>query len=182
MQHYSSLLDKLMSHVKNGQMRRHEYEYISNFLGDVNFLIFGTGYDTDFWRYCNAQGKTYFLEHDPNWILDTFHDTFLINYSCNIKDYEELLAQYKSRYYDNLKIKLPQIVYDTSFDVILVDAPQGNKKNSIGRMQSIYTARELSTNKTNIFVHDCNRRVEHLYTTEMFTIVKELEKLRHCKI
>jgi len=50
-----------MSHVKNGQMQRYEYEHISNFLGDVNFLVFGTGYDSDLWRYSKRFGKTVFL-------------------------------------------------------------------------------------------------------------------------
>jgi hypothetical protein len=182
MQHYSHLLDKLMSHVKNGQMQRYEYEHISNFLGDVNFLVFGTGYDTEFWRYCNAQGNTYFLEHDSNWVLDTSHDTFLINYSCNIKQSKRLLKEFKNSNTKNLEIDLPSEILNKNFDVILVDSPAGNKKNSIGRMQSIYMAYRMSNKNTNIFVHDCDREVEDSYTKSMFTVVEDLNKLRHCTL
>jgi uncharacterized protein (TIGR01627 family) len=181
MQHYNKLLNELIDNVKKGQMEKHEYEYISDFLGDVNLLVFGTGYDTKFWRYCN-KGTNCFLEHDKNWILEEENDIFLVEYSSRICDYKKLLDEYDQKNYINLEIELPKKVKETAFDVILVDAPPGNKQNSIGRMQSIYTAKKLANENTDIFVHDCDREVEDAYTQKMFTIVKQLKKLRHCKI
>ena len=80
-----------------------------------------------------------------------------------------------------LEMDLPQQVLDTTWDVIFVDGPPGNKKRSHGRMQSIYTAYKLANKNTEIFVHDCNRPVEDTYTKHFFEIEKQLKKLRHCK-
>ena len=178
---FNSKLDDLILKVKKSQMERVEYEYISSFLGNKNFLVFGTGYDTEFWRFCNLKGFNIFLEHDSKWILKSNKDTFLIDYTCNILNYKNLLLQYKNNDYSNLKIDLPPIVYTTKWDVILVDGPPGNKKNSIGRMQSIFMAKFLSSKNTDILIHDCDREVENLYSKELFKIVKQLTKLRHCK-
>lgn len=164
-----------MSKVKKGQMARHEYQYISDLLGDKNFLVFGTGYDTDFWRYCNKDGLNLFLEHDEQWILESSNDTHLINYSTEISKYQEYLTDFSL-----LEMTLPKDVLETSWDIIFVDGPPGNKKTSFGRMQSIYTAWKLASNQTDIFVHDCDRVVEDTYTKYFFNITKELVKLRHC--
>lgn len=164
-----------MSKVKKGQMTRHEYEYIANLLGKKNFLVFGTGYDTDFWRFCNKDGFNIFLEHDKKWILENSKDVHLVNYTTNISKYQE--------YLDNLSLlemNLPKVVLETSWDAIFVDGPPGNKSTSFGRMQSIFTAWKLAHEQTDVFVHDCDRIVEDTYTKYFFNISNELTKLRHC--
>lgn len=178
---HQSSLDTLMSKVKKGQMDRTEYEYIANLLGGKNFLVFGTGHDSKFWREVNSSGTTLFLEHDPNWVLEDSPDVFLVKYTCNIKNHKQLLDEYKNNVYTNLEVNIPDEVYNYEWDVIFVDGPPGNKKNSIGRMQSIYMANKLANYDTQIFVHDCNRPVEQLYTNEFFNIQNELVKMRHCR-
>ena len=168
-------LDTLMKYVKKGQMTREEYSYIGQYLGSVNFLIFGTGYDTPYWRYKN-KGLNIFLEHDKNWIPKNSTDIYQIQYSTSIANADLYLKNP-----DDLKINLPQEVTSKNWDVIFVDAPPGNKDTSIGRMQSIYCAYTLASANTEIFVHDCDRDVEKKYTDHFFTVVTELTKLRHCR-
>ena len=176
-----SNLDILMSEVKKGQMERSEYEYVTQHLGNKNFLIFGTGHDSKYWRDVNSGGLNLFLEHDPKWVLEETQDVRLVKYTCNIKNYQQLLEEYRNGQYSNLEFEVPQEVYNHNWDVIFVDGPNGNKKNSIGRMQSIYMANKLATPDTHIFVHDCNRTVEDTYTREFFNIETQLSKMRHCR-
>jgi len=178
---YNEKLNLLMSNVKNSQMTRDEYSYIAEKLNNKNFLVFGTGHDTEFWRYCNSGGLNIFLEHDPKWIFKKYQDTYLIEYTTCIDQYKTLLNEFNNNNYKNLELSVPSFLYNISWDMIFVDGPPGNKKNSIGRMQSIYTAYKLANKNTDIFIHDCDRVVEDTYTKFMFKILKELVKLRHCK-
>lgn len=180
MQVFENKLKILMSRVKNGQMTEEEYRYISSFLGNKNFLVFGTGYDSDFWRFVNNKGKTVFLEHDIKWIPENKDDVFLINYTSNIKNFKILLREYENKNFLNLEIKIPNFIIEINWDFILVDGPPGNKKNSIGRSQSIYMAKKLSSKNTQIFIHDCNRELEDLYSIKLFKVINQLTKLRHC--
>lgn len=175
MQPFDTELDILMSKVKKGQMERNEYSYIAERLGNKNFLVFGTGHDTVFWRHVNS-GTNLFLEHDKKWIPAGSTDVHLVEYQTQLLKYREYLDDYTQ-----LEMALPQQVLDTHWDVIFVDGPPGNKKRSHGRMQSIYTAWKLADSNTDIFVHDCNRPVEDIYTKHFFNIQQELVKLRHCR-
>jgi uncharacterized protein (TIGR01627 family) len=179
-----NMIFQLKEKTQDTQMTTEEYEYIASFLGDKNFLVFGTGYDSDLWRYANRQGKTIFLEHNTQWITNT-EDTCQISYTCNLrKDKDRLLEEYKQGMFSNLIIDLPSEVTTTTWDLILVDSPEGGKKKHYhGRMQSIYAAKQLASLETDIFVHDCDRYVEDVYSSVMFSkLIKELTKLRHFKI
>ena len=175
------LLDKVIEDTEQKQMTKDEYRYISSFLGNKNVLVFGTGYDSDLWRYANQNGKTIFLEHNSSWITN-FQDTYHIIYTSNLRrDKHILLEQYKQGDYSGLEIDMPDEVKNTAWDLILVDSPEGGKKKHYhGRMQSIFTAKKLARKNTDIFVHDCDRKVEDLYTKEFFgEPKKQLTKLRH---
>lgn len=176
------LLDELMKAVQNTQMQREEYAYIASFLKQSNFLVFGTGFDSDYWRCVNDGGFTAFLEDDEEWIDDAKSDIYKIEYSTTRKQHAVLLQQFKNKNYTNLELDVPMIIRQTKWDVILVDAPVGNSDDAPGRMQSIYTAQKLANPKTHVFVHDCNREVENIYTKTMFKhVVKDLFKLRHLR-
>jgi len=175
------LLDKLMKSVGDGQMKREEYSYISNFMGNKNVLIFGTGRDSDYWRFCNTTGKTVFLENDDTWIDKTKKDIIKVDYTCSIKNSKKLLEEVKEGNYSNVKIVIPPELKTIEWDVIFVDSPTGYNNNCPGRMQSIFTALELSNKNTHIFIHDCNREVEHTWSMELFEIQTQLTKLRHLK-
>lgn len=170
-----SKLNELMSKVKKRQMTRYEYQYISTFLRSKNFLVFGTGYDTDFWKFCNKDGFNLFLEHDEKWIPKNSNDVHLVNYKTDISKYQEYLEDFSL-----LEMTLPKNVLETAWDIIFVDGPPGNKNSSFGRMQSIFTAWKLANSQTAVFVHDCDRIVEDVYTKHFFNITNELVKLRHC--
>ena len=174
-------LDILIDKVGDTQMQRDEYAYIASFLKCSNFLVFGTGYDSNYWRCVNKCGHTVFLEDDPDWI-DSANDIIQVEYTSKRFQYLDFMEEYLNGNYKNLKIKLPKKVTDVEWDVIYVDAPVGNSDTAPGRMQSIFAARELATPNTDIFVHDCDRLVEDLYTSKMFDeTVKNQLKLRHLR-
>jgi uncharacterized protein (TIGR01627 family) len=179
--HCNNHLDYLMNKLKNTQMEREEYAYIASFLKDSNFLVFGTGYDSDYWRCVNINGHTVFLEDDEQWIDDSKKDILKIEYTTKRNEYEKLLDNYKKGDDSGLTINLPDTVKNVDWDVIYVDAPVGNSDKKPGRMQSIYAAYKLSSPHTQVFVHDCDRDVENIYTSTFFSINKELTKLRHLR-
>ena len=61
-------------------------------------------------------------------------------------------------------MRLPEQVTQSRWDVILVDGPAGYTDENPGRMQSIYTASKLIKKGGYVFVHDCHRKVEQVYS------------------
>lgn len=180
---FEQMLNEKMSKSNFGQMTTDEYRYIGSFLNSKNFLVFGTGHDTPMWRYANRNGKTLFLENIGKWIKPEDTDVIKVTYTTKRAQYKELLEEYRQGKYDRLVMDLPRVVLDTQWDCIFVDSPVGTTDKKPGRMQSIYMASVLANSNTEIFVHDCDRTVEDVYTTEMFSIfIKELTKLRHVRL
>lgn len=179
---FEDILNKVLILTKNKQMAEEEYRYIASFLGDKKFLVFGTGFDTELWRYSNKNGITIFLENNIKWIENN-DDTLLIKYTSKIADADYILNQYRSNNLDLLYIDLPNIVINTKWDCIFVDSPEGWSNKCPGRMQSIYAASKLAGNDTDIFIHDCDRYVEDLFSREFFKFeIKHLKKLKHFRI
>lgn len=176
-----NLLDFLLKKVGDTQMTREEYSYISKHLGGKNVLIFGYGHDADYWRFCNRDGTTIFLEDDSRWIDKLKRDIVKVDYTCKMSDCMKLYSDLKNGNYDGLRMSIPPKMREFRWDVILVDAPTGFDNSCPGRMQSIFTALELSNSNTDIFVHDCDRFVEDAFTRELFDIHKQYNKLRHLK-
>lgn len=179
---FEKMLAEKMVKSNHGQMTADEYRYIANFLGDKNFLVFGTGHDTPLWRYANRNGLTIFLENNSKWIRPEDADVYKVNYTTKRAQYKELLQEFKENNFTNLKMELPAVVEKTTWDYIFVDSPMGTNDKKPGRMQSIFTAWALSNPQTEVFVHDVDRKVEDLYSKELFSaIIKDLTKLRHLK-
>lgn len=173
-------IDNLIKINKNSQMTKEEYLYICSFLKNVNFLVFGTGNDSDYWRSCNNEGYTLFLEHEKQWIDSTKKDIIHVKYTCKLNQYKKLLYEYKTKNYTNLTIDIPNELYNIKWNCILVDSPQGWDDKCPGRMQSIFMSSILANKNTNVFIHDCNRDVENIYSKEMFSNeIKTLKTLRH---
>lgn len=173
------LISEQMRLTKGKQMTEEEYTYIASLLGNKNVLVFGTGHDSNIWREANNDGLIIFLEDNDKWIQDA-NDVYRVSYTSVLTDADKFLEEYKLGIFDKLKINLPDTVKNTKWDVIIVDAPAGNKSHFPGRMQSIFTAKKLARKNTDIFVHDCDRKVEDLYTKEFFgEPKKQLTKLRH---
>ena len=180
---YELLLKDLLEKVKTYQMTEDEYRYISKHLSNKNFLVFGTGYDTPLWEYANRYGKTFFLEHDEKWIPKYKENVLKINYTCSIEESNKLLEEYNKTNYENLLINIPEKIRNSVWDCILVDSPPGYSREHHGRMQSIFTAKQLSNNVTNVFIHDCDREIEKKYASTMFhKTVFQTKKLMHVKI
>lgn len=182
-ENFKKLLTEKMEKSNHGQMTAEEYRYIGSFLGDKNFLVFGTGHDTPLWRYANRNGKTLFLESNSKWINSEDTDVIKVTYTSKRAWQQRLLEEYHNGIFDNLKMELPNEVTDTKWDCIFVDAPVGTTDKKPGRMQSIFTASTLASKDTDVFVHDCDRVVEDVYSKTMFSnTIKDLTKLRHVKL
>lgn len=179
----NTLLDEVMEAVEDTQMQREEYAYVASFLKQSNFLVFGTGHDSKYWKCVNNGGNTVFLEDQDEWIEFYGDGVKKVTYTTVMNEYEILLKEYLNNDLKKLEMRLPKEITETKWDVIFVDGPVGNSYDAApGRMQSIFTAQKLATPETHVFVHDCNRKVEDLYTTVMFSRrIKDLFKLRHLK-
>jgi uncharacterized protein (TIGR01627 family) len=129
-------------------------------------LIFGLGYDSVFWFKLNRGGVTIFLEDNKDWFQkitkkSSYLIAFLVNYNTKRADWQMLL-----KYPSLLDMTLPNNVEKEEWDIILVDGPDGWNDQTPGRMKSIYLASRLVKNLGDIFVHDCNREVEDIYSNK----------------
>lgn len=150
-------------------------------------LVFGAGNDSSMWNQINAGGSTVFLEHNGDWIgkvreADPSLDIRAVEYRTRITQWRELLDQP-----DSLAMNLPQEIRATTWDVVLVDAPNGfiiaNEYPGFGpihgRMQSIYASSGLVAPGGFVFVHDAQREVENACCDELFSgACRELFRFR----
>lgn len=187
--------DNIIELVNNNpyQLEFAEYAYIADLISEKNgkFLIFSVGNDSELWLEINKKGETIFIEDNLDWLeiikqkLPSI-EVYLVKYETQLTQWQELLEQYKQGQ-NNLTMELPDIVIQTSWDYIFVDAPAGYDNHFPGRMKSIYAAAQLASNtiQTDVFVHDCNREVEAIYSDYFLkpeNLVKEFSRLRHYQI
>ncbi|CAN1139285.1 Probable methyltransferase At1g27930 [Linum perenne] len=116
----------------------------TKFPRDLNFLIFGLGFDSLMWSSLNPRGCTIFLEEDPSWVKSVLNDaptldTYTVQYRTQFKEADRLLNSYrkeplcspaKTYLRGNYKCTLaltglPEEVYEKEWDVIMIDAPRG---------------------------------------------------------
>ena len=132
-------------------------------------LIFGVGNDSSLWIDLNIGGTTLFLESNAYWLNHVQSqlpdiNVHLVHYNTLLSDWKYLLNNKNRRL---LKLTVPEVVLDTQWDIIFVDGPEGYNDSTPGRMKSIYTTSLLANQQNNdvhIFVHDCDRNVEAVYT------------------
>jgi glucuronoxylan 4-O-methyltransferase len=82
---------------------------------------------------------------------------------------------------------LPAEIYETGWDLIMVDAPTGYYDEAPGRMTAIYTAGMMARNRkqggeTDVFVHDVNREIEDKFSKAFLCegyMKKQEGRLRH---
>ncbi|KAK8512983.1 hypothetical protein V6N13_090275 [Hibiscus sabdariffa] len=170
-----------------------------------NFLVFGLGHDSLMWSSLNYGGRTVFLEEDEAWIeqirhrfpmLESYHVTYdsKVNQAENLMDvgrgHECMTIADPKHSTCQLALKsLPSEVYETKWDLIMVDAPTGYHEDAPGRMTAIYTAGMIARNKekdeTDVFVHDVNRVVEDTFSMAFLCegyMKKQEGRLRHFRI
>ena len=177
-----------------GQLSIKEYSYITDVLINrkkTNFLVFGVGKDSKFWVEVNQNGETIFIEDNSNWLNQVKAScpniqTYLVDYSTTTKQWLDLLVQY-SQGVDSLLMSLPEKITQTKWDVIFVDAPGGYSDEVPGRMKSIFLAAKLafSSGNTDVFVHDCDRLVEAIYSGYFLhdqNLITQIDKLKHYQI
>ena len=177
-----------------GQLSKEEYSYITNIVINrkpSNFLVFGVGKDSKFWMEVNKNGETIFLEDSRDWLNQVKAycpqiKAYLVEYGTTRKQWLDLLEQYRQGI-DSLLMILPEKITQTKWDVIFVDAPAGYSDEVSGRMKSIYLAAKLALNSgnTDVFVHDCDRQVEKIYSSYFLkneNLVTQVKKLNHYKI
>jgi uncharacterized protein (TIGR01627 family) len=132
---------------------------------NCKLLVFGLGNDSKLWSRLNSGGRTVFIEDDPGWhkTISQRHpelESYLAVYPNNITEWRRLIDKP-----DQLRLELPKSINETSWDVILVDAPAGYDATAFlpGRMSSIYMASKLIRPGGEVFVHDAQREVESAY-------------------
>merc|ERR1719281_1599923 len=110
------------------QLRGNILDLICKKLGAVNFLVFGTGFDSPFWKASNTEGKTLFVEHHASWIgfqpSEVQKATHTVQYTSHIQRTMENISDTPilQEFYDK---QLPDEIKQTQWDVILVDSPEG---------------------------------------------------------
>ncbi|KAG6422415.1 hypothetical protein SASPL_118986 [Salvia splendens] len=156
-------------------------------LAPTNFLVFGLGRDSLMWASLNPHGKTLFLEEDPKWVQTVLGDApalraHTVPYRTQLSQADELMRHFRSepdcspsksflRGNDKCRLALNMLeneVYDTEWDLIMIDAPRGYFPEAPGRMAAIYSAAVMARNRkgrgvTHVFLHDVDRRVEQMY-------------------
>ncbi|KAK8582753.1 hypothetical protein V6N13_069522 [Hibiscus sabdariffa] len=170
-----------------------------------NFLVFGLGHDSLMWSSLNYGGRTVFLEEDEAWIEQIRHrfpmlQSYHVTYDSKVNQAENLMDVGRGHECTTivdpkhstcqLALKsLPSEVYETKWDVIMVDAPTGYHEDAPGRMTAIYTAGMIARNKekgdTDVFVHDVNRVVEDKFSMAFLCegyMKKQEGRLRHFRI
>ncbi|KAG6652314.1 glucuronoxylan 4-O-methyltransferase 1-like [Carya illinoinensis] len=171
-----------------------------------NFLVFGLGHDSLMWAELNYGGRTIFIEEDEAWIqqirrrfptLESYHMTYdskanQANHLIDVGKGPECTALGDPRYsICQLALKgLPTEVYETKWDLIMVDAPTGYYDEAPGRMAAIYTAGMMARNRvdgdqTDVIVHDVNREVEDKFSKAFLCdgyMRKQVGRLRHFSI
>lgn len=145
-------------------------------------LVFGLGNDSWFWSSINQGGKTIFLEDDKHWFEKILRkhqklNAFLVDYGSQRTQWQELLHSPEF-----LDVGLPNAVRKNSWNVILVDAPAGYDDSSPGRMKCIFLASKLSCRGSDVFIDDCDRQIENIYSTHYLddkNLVEKIGKLKH---
>lgn len=177
---FIELIDEFKS-TGQGLMSVGQYKgvgYILDILSPCNLLVFGLGDDANLWAQINDGGRTIFLEDDKEWI-DRLSGQSLeihsVEYSTRAQDHVEIDFDT-----EKLKMKLPDSIVDTKWDLIFVDGPLGHNPDHIlghapprpykgpGRMQSIYTAHCLLKKGGICIVDDVQRGIERKYASHFF--------------
>ncbi|PSS00145.1 Glucuronoxylan 4-O-methyltransferase [Actinidia chinensis var. chinensis] len=209
----SSLAEAMVHYATSNITPQQTYKEISVSLrvlerkSPCNFLVFGLGRDSLMWTALNHGGRTVFLEEDKAWIhqirqqfptLESYH--VLYNHT-KVSDADELMEvgmreecmvvgdPRESKC--GLALKgLPKVVYETEWDLIMVDAPTGYYDGAPGRMTAIYTAGLMARNRelegeTHVFVHDVDRSVEDHFSKAFLCqayVIQQEGRIRHFTI
>ncbi|XWS21956.1 hypothetical protein CRYUN_Cryun30bG0102500 [Craigia yunnanensis] len=170
-----------------------------------NFLVFGLGRDSLMWTALNHGGRTVFLEEDKAWIkqikqklpsLESYHVEYVTKVhqaddllETGMKEECKVVSDPRFSKCDLALKGFPSDIYDTEWDLIMVDAPTGFHDEAPGRMNAIYTAGLMARNRedgeTDVFVHDVDRVVEDKFSKAFLCegyLREQQGRLRHFTI
>ena len=151
---------------------------------------------------------TIFLDEDESWIrkiaekfpsLDSYH--VRVRYDTKVRDAAALLSaaidSEECRPGVSMDLRaskcelalkgLPEVVYETEWDIIVVDAPRRFHEEAPGRMSAIYTAGMIARSRKKgetraVFVHDVDRTVEDEFSMAFLCrdyMTEQQGRLRH---
>ncbi|KAF8656040.1 hypothetical protein HU200_060833 [Digitaria exilis] len=162
----------------------------------LRLLVFGLGRDSSLWHALNPGGATVFLEEDPAWYRVVRAQSpslraHLVAYRTRLDQADRLLATYRNHpaclpgsgeNATHLRVRgnwacplalhnLPPEVYETEWDMVMIDAPKGYFAAAPGRMAAIWTAAAMARARrgegdTDVFLHDVDRKVEKAFAEE----------------
>ena len=120
------------------------------------FLVFGLGYDSQLWNALNKKGITLFIEDSQEWmdIVSSKLNVQVKHYSYQTK-LTDLAEDLKGDY-----SKLAKTVEGGPWDVVLVDAPQGWREDTPGRLESVVVGLSNLAEGGTLYVHDTHREGE----------------------
>lgn len=185
----SSICRKNLSHhviPSSSNLTEKEMKYLVGFFSrraPCNLLVFGSEHQYSSIASLNKDGVTIFLEdHLDNTKSTNNKQVHKIMYNTKASEAYQLLKEArgnpeclpkfrlpKASKCNLQRLKLPQEVYDTMWDVVMVDGPFGGTPDSPGRMASIYMASLLARRQkklTHVFVHDIDRMIEMWFSWE----------------
>lgn len=139
-------------------------------------------------------GRTVFLEDNALWVekvrkVAPFLEIHTVNYPVRKKDFPQSLERVKKQKNCSpssstegcfLLPNLPKNLSDTSWDVIMVDAPNSGGENSPTRQMSIFTAAILARRNhkgAHILVHDVHREIEKVFSDKFLCPENRVEAL-----
>ncbi|XP_022891661.1 glucuronoxylan 4-O-methyltransferase 2-like [Olea europaea var. sylvestris] len=133
----------------------------------------------------NAGGFTVFIVDNPEKIITVKAtnktQVYKVEYQTIAAEAYKLLKHARENPDCSLRLHLPKLsrcklalknlpheVFNTKWDVVVVDGPRGDTPDSPGRMAAIYTASILARkgNVTDILVHDVDRMIEKWFSSE----------------
>lgn len=180
---------EIIKKLNNIQLSNDQIKLITDTVKNIpqcKFLVFGLGNDSKYWQRLNKGSLTIFIEDNKDWIVKVTKrnknlKSYYVNYNTTRKDWKKLLGNLTKN-----DFRLPEKVLNEKWDVILVDAPNGDRDDAPGRMLSIFSSSLLIKLKGHVFVHDCNREVEDVFSNfylKKINFIKEIKAkngtLRH---
>lgn len=133
-----------------------------------NLLVFGLGNDSPLWNAINKDGYTLFIEDIPEWIakMSAAHP------DLNIDKVSYQGTTVASAIADPVttiqRAKVPDVLLQRVWDVIIIDGPMGYAPNLPGRSLPICWAKQMAKPSTHIFVDDYDRDLERTYADFLF--------------
>nr|KYP52938.1 hypothetical protein KK1_025139 [Cajanus cajan] len=182
------------------------FDVLQSLKRPANFLVFGLGHDSLMWAGLNPRGKTLLLEEHPKTVLKDAPDlrAHTVRYRTQLREADHLLSSYRSeaacspasatlRGNERCRLalhNLPDEVYTTEWDLVMIDAPKGYFAEAPGRMAAIFSAAVMARDRkgsgvTHVFLHDVDRKVEKIYAEEFLcrkNLVKGVGRLWHFQI